>query len=105
MSLYWDMGKRIVEKQNVEKWGDSVIEKLAHDLQISFPGMKGFSSRNLWRMRDLYLSYRDNEKLPTLLAEISWSHNLAILEKCKDLLEREFYIRMVRKSAEQIAIL
>ena len=59
--------------------------------------MKGFSARNLWRMRDLYLSYCDNEKLPTLLAEISWSHNRAILEKCNDILEREFYVRMSRK--------
>lgn len=95
--LYWDIGKGIVEKQRQEGWGNSIIENLASDLQRSFPGMKGFSTRNLWRMRDLYLSYRDNEKLPTLLAEISWSHNIAILEKSKDLLEREFYIRMSRK--------
>lgn len=95
--LYWDIGKGIVEKQKQEGWGNSIIENLASDLQRSFPGMKGFSTRNLWRMRDLYLSYRDNEKLPTLLAEISWSHNIAILEKSKDLLEREFYIRMSPK--------
>lgn len=97
MSLYWDIGKNIVKKQQEEKWGDSVIEGLAFDLQKAFPGIKGFSARNLWRMRDLYLSYRDSEILPTLLAEISWSHNIAILEKFKDPLEREFYIRMSRK--------
>jgi len=48
-------------------------------------------------MRDLYLSYNTNEKLPILLTEISWSHNIAILEKCKDILEREFYVRMSAK--------
>ena len=97
ISLYWDIGKRIVEKQKTERWGDSVIEGLAHDLQNAFPGIKGFSARNLWKMRDLYVSYASNEKLSPLVAEISWSHNLAILEKSKDPLEREFYIRMSRK--------
>ena len=80
ISLYWDLGKRIVEKQEKEKWGDSVIEKLALDLQRAFPGTKGYSKRNLWNMRDLYISYGSNEKLQTLSAEISWSHNIAILE-------------------------
>lgn len=97
ISLYWYIGKRIVEKQKKEKWGDSVIEGLAEDIQNAFPSMRGFSERNLWRMRDLYLSYSDNEKLPSLLAEISWTHNIIILEKCKDPLEREFYLRMSRK--------
>jgi predicted nuclease of restriction endonuclease-like (RecB) superfamily len=95
--LYWDIGRRIVEKQQIEEWGDSVIEKLAVDLQNTFPGIKGFSTRNLWRMRDLYVSYSTNEFLPTLLAEIGWSHNIAILEKADEPLEREFYIRMARK--------
>lgn len=97
ISLYWDIGKDIVEKQKKEKWGNAVIEKLAQDLQNAFPGMKGFSARNLWRMRDLYVSYSSNEKLSPLVTEISWTHNVYILTKCEDPLEREFYIRMVRK--------
>jgi len=56
LSLYWYLGKRIVEKQENEGWGDSVIEKLALDLKKAFPGTRGFSARNLWRMRDLYVS-------------------------------------------------
>ena len=63
-----------------------MIEELARDLQNAFPGIKGFSARNLWKMRDLYVSYSDNEKLPALLAEISWTNNITILEKCNDLL-------------------
>jgi hypothetical protein len=58
---YW-IGKTIHEHQNAANWGTSVIEQLAMDFQNSFPGMKGFSSRNLWRMRDFYLSYHGNEK-------------------------------------------
>lgn len=98
VGLYWRLGKRIVETQKKEKWGDAVIESLAKDLQKRFPGMQGYSSRNLWRMRDLYLSYKDNPKLTTLLAEISWSHNLAIIQASKDPQEREFYLRMAIKN-------
>jgi predicted nuclease of restriction endonuclease-like (RecB) superfamily len=97
ISLYWDIGRMIVERQKGKTWGKSVVERLAKDLQDEFPGIQGFSARNIWRMRDLYLSYHNKEKLPPLVAEIGWSHNLIIMEKCKDDLEREFYIRMTRK--------
>jgi predicted nuclease of restriction endonuclease-like (RecB) superfamily len=59
--------------------------------------MRGLSSRNLWYMRDFYLTYKDKPKLQPLVAEISWTHNIIIMERCKDDLEREFYIRMSRK--------
>jgi predicted nuclease of restriction endonuclease-like (RecB) superfamily len=98
ISIYYGIGKTIHEHQNAANWGTSVIEQLAVDLQNSFPGMKGFSSRNLWRMRDFYLSYHGNEKLTAMLTEISWTHHLVILEKCKDPLEREFYMRMAKKN-------
>jgi predicted nuclease of restriction endonuclease-like (RecB) superfamily len=97
IALYWDIGHLIVTRQQGQTWGKSIVEQLAKDLQIEFPGITGFSARNIWRMRDFYLSYHDNEKLTPLVAEISWTHNLAILEKCKDDLEREFYLRMSRK--------
>ena len=66
-------------------------------MKKEFPDVQGFSSRNLWRMRNLYVEYKDNEILPPLVAEISWSKNVAIMEKCKDQLEREFYIKMTKK--------
>ena len=59
--------------------------------------MKGFSERNLWNMRNFYIEYKDNIKLQTLSAQIGWSHNVAVFHKCKDELEREFYIKMVIK--------
>jgi len=95
--LYWDIGNLIVKRQNKEGWGKSVVERLANDLQNEFPGVKGFSVQNLWYMRQFYLEYRDNEKLQPLVGEIGWSHNLIIFQRCKDPLEREFYIRMTRK--------
>jgi predicted nuclease of restriction endonuclease-like (RecB) superfamily len=94
IKLYWDIGKSIVEKQQIHKWGKSVVEKLAEDLQAEFPGMNGLSSRNVWRMRMFYVEY---EKLPPMVAEISWSHNILIIEKCKEENERKFYIGMSKK--------
>jgi predicted nuclease of restriction endonuclease-like (RecB) superfamily len=95
--LYWDIGKIIVEKQKGENWGKSIVEMLAKDLREEFPGVQGFSAAGLWRMRNFYITYNENEKLAPLVREIGWSHNLIIFEKCKDDLEREFYIRMTRR--------
>jgi predicted nuclease of restriction endonuclease-like (RecB) superfamily len=97
IALYWDIGKMIVTRQEGAKWGKSVVEQLAKDLQNEFPGISGFSSANLWRMRLFYETFANNEKLAPMVREIGWSHNLVILEKCKDDLEREFYMKMTRK--------
>jgi predicted nuclease of restriction endonuclease-like (RecB) superfamily len=97
ISLYWDIGQIIVERQEGNTWGKSVVEQLARDLQREFQGIKGFSAQNLWYMRQFYSNYRNNLKLQPLVGEIGWTHNLIILSKCKDDLEREFYIRMTRK--------
>lgn len=97
VGLYWDIGRVIVERQKSEGWGKSVVEKLSADLRREFPGVGGFSVQNLWYMRQFYSEYHDNERLQPLVGEIAWAHNLAIMSKCKDPLEREFYIRMTRK--------
>lgn len=52
--LYWDMGRGIVEKQQMASWGDAVVEQLAADLRAEFPDMRGFSPRNVWDMRRFY---------------------------------------------------
>lgn len=97
IGLYWDIGRMIVGKQKHEKWGRAVVEKLAADLRAEFPGIRGFSADNIWRMRKFYLAYRDSEKLAQLVQEIGWSHNILIMERCKDRLQQEFYIRMARR--------
>jgi predicted nuclease of restriction endonuclease-like (RecB) superfamily len=94
LQLYWEIGKSIVEKQKEHGWGKSIVEILSSDLQKEFPGAKGYSSDNLWRMRKYFLLYAGNIKLAPLVQEISWSHNIIVMEKCKDNLEREFYIQM-----------
>ncbi len=97
INLYWEIGKSIIEKQELYGWGKSVVENLSKDLQKEFPGVKGFSSSNLWRMKSFCGEYQLNTKLAPLVREIGWSHNLVVLEKCKDDLEREFYIKMTKK--------
>lgn len=97
VGLYWDIGRMIARKQETNGWGKSVVSQLAIDLQQEFPGVKGFSVQNLWYMRQFYLEYHNNEKLQPLVGEISWTHNLVIMSRCKDEMEREFYIRMTRK--------
>lgn len=97
VGLYWDIGRMIAERQDEAGWGRSVVENLSADLRREFPGIAGFSPQNLWYMRQFYLEYRGHEKLQPLVGEIAWSHNLVIMSKCKDPLEREFYIRMTRK--------
>jgi hypothetical protein len=63
-------------------WGKSVVETLANDLQKEFPGLNGFSTRNIWYMRNFFAFYSQNTKLQPLVAEIGWTHNLVIMEKC-----------------------
>jgi predicted nuclease of restriction endonuclease-like (RecB) superfamily len=97
ITLYWDIGRMIVERQKGESWGKSVVQRLATDLQEEFPGIQGFSAQNLWYMRQLFLEYSGKPKLQPLVGEISWSKNLVVMARCKDDLEREFYIRMTKK--------
>ncbi len=97
INLYWDIGKNIVEKQEKYGWGKSVVKNLSDELQKDFVGMKGFSVQNLWNMRQFYLEYYKNDKLQPLVGEISWTKNVIIFQKCKDNLEREFYIKTTIK--------
>ena len=97
IQLYWDIGRNITEKQKTLGWGKSVVETLAEDLQKEFPGISGFSSRNIWYMQQFYVEYQNNEILQPLVAEISWSKHLAIMTKCKDLQEKQFYILATKK--------
>lgn len=97
IDLYWNIGQYINAKIESAEWGHSVVEELAQYLQKSMPGLKGFSDKNLWRMKQFYEAYKDHPKLSTVLREISWSHNLAIFSRCKTTEEREFYIKTAKE--------
>lgn len=91
--LYLSIGKQILYRQKQEGWGKSIVERLSKDLGREFPGIKGFSPRNLWDMRRFYDSYKNDEKLRQLVAEIPWGHNLVLLNSIKNIRERTWYIQ------------
>ena len=93
IELYFEIGKEIVSNQEVLGWGKSVVEQMSKDLISEFGEKSGYSSSNLWRMRNFYLSYKDNAKLAQLVREISWGQNIIIFEKCKDDEIKEYYIK------------
>jgi len=93
VSLYWEFGRFVSLKVSEENWGKGVVKQLADYIQKEEPGAKGFSERNIWRMKQFYETYRDNEKLSTLWSELSWSHNRLIMSRCKTPEEQEFYLQ------------
>ena len=105
VSLYWDLGQSIHQKQEALGWGKAVVQTLANDLQLEFPGRNGFSATNLWYMRQFYAEYRELPILQPLIGEISWAKNLLILGRCKDTLQREFYLRATARFGWTKAVL
>jgi predicted nuclease of restriction endonuclease-like (RecB) superfamily len=105
VALYWEIGQLIHQKQQILGWGKSVVETLARDLQREFPGRNGFSAQNLWLMRQFYSEYVHNPNLQPLVREISWTKNVVIFSRCKDNLEREFYLRATARYGWTKAVL
>jgi len=97
VGLYWDIGRMIVERQTDAAHGAAIAEQLAADLRLEFPGVTGYSRRNIFYMREFFLAYRDQPKVQPLVAQIGWTQNLIIFRRCKDPVEREFYLRMTAK--------
>jgi predicted nuclease of restriction endonuclease-like (RecB) superfamily len=79
--LYWDIGQAIVRKQQQLGWGDSVVEDVAADLRAAFPNLTGFSARNVWDMRRLFLTYGTTDLLEQVVPESSEAQEIAILRQ------------------------
>jgi predicted nuclease of restriction endonuclease-like (RecB) superfamily len=94
VELYWQIGAYISLKLDQAEWGDGVVQQLADYLARTQPGLRGFTPRNLFRMRKFYDTYRSDEKVTALLSQLPWTHNLIILNQSKRPEEREFYLRM-----------
>lgn len=94
IELYWQVGAHISRKIERAEWGDSVVGQLAEHLALTQPGLRGFTRRNLFRMRQFYEAYRGDQKVSALLTQLPWTHNLLILTQSKLFEEREFYLRM-----------
>ncbi len=98
IELYRDVGKIISRSKENRSWGDSVINELAKDISTENPGIKGFSRSNLFNMVRFYETYKEDKKIQTLSGQISWSHNVLVLERCKDNAEREYYMQLSIKN-------
>ena len=96
--MYYEIGKYLSEKVASEKWGSKVIDNIAREINNKYPTLKGFNRAGLYRMMQFYDAYKDNEIVATLLRQISWSNNIAILSGTKTMEEKEFYIRMCIKN-------
>ena len=95
IDLYWQIGGYISQRIAAAEWGDGVVPQLADYIAKNYPEIRGFSDKNLWRMKQFYETYRDsNEKLSSLVREISWTNNLIILSRTKTIEEKAFYLKM-----------
>ncbi|MBP6985366.1 MAG: DUF1016 family protein [Alphaproteobacteria bacterium] len=93
IALYWRIGLTILERQERLGWGSKVIEQFSLDLKHEFPDMKGFSTQNLWFMRQFAQEYRGHQILQQAVREIPWGHNIVIMTKIKNDQIREWYIQ------------
>lgn len=91
--LYWSIGRDILARQKTEGWGAKIIDRLAKDLGAEFPGVEGFSPRNLKYMRSLAEAWPDSEIVPQLVALLPWGHLRVLLDRLKDQKTREWYLR------------
>jgi predicted nuclease of restriction endonuclease-like (RecB) superfamily len=97
INMYWNIGEYVSRRVQESGWGKSVVKEFSDFIQSRYVGIRGFSSSNIWRMKQFYETYCQNEKLATLLRELTWSHNLQIMS-CKTDEEREFYLTLSVKN-------
>lgn len=97
INMYLSIGKFISEKINSADWGKSVVSEFSEFIQTHYLGIKGFSPQNIWRMKQFYETYKDNEKLSPLVREISWTNNLIIMSRTKTEEARKFYLQLCEK--------
>ena len=92
VDTYWNVGRYICEKIRSAQWGQGVVQGLAEYLYSKLPDVKGFSDKNLWRMKQFFETYEHDIKLSPLVRELGWTQNLIILSGAKSSQEREFYL-------------
>lgn len=95
IDLYWQVGKTISEKVQHEAWGKGVVSELADYIAEHAPGVRGFSDKNLWRMKRFYETYQYDSELAERVRALPWTHNTIIFSRCKSAEERAYYLGLV----------
>ena len=97
IELYWAIGEYVSKQIEVNGWGKSTVKALSEYILSREPGIRGYSSQNIWRMKQFYETYKDRPELSTLLRENTWSNNMHIISKTKSYEEKEFYLKLASK--------
>lgn len=98
VAMYYEIGQHLSEKVSTGEYGDGVITNIAIKVKEVYPTLKGFSKRGLYQMIQFYETYKDNQKVRPLAAQLSWTNNLLILRGTKTMEEKEFYLRLCLKN-------
>ena len=96
--MYYEIGQYLSKKVNAGEYGEGVISKIANEIKEQYPTLNGFSKRNLYLMIQFYEIYKDNQKVQALIAQLSWTNNLLILQGTKTIEAKEFYIHLCLKN-------
>ncbi|MCM0607710.1 MAG: DUF1016 family protein [Ideonella sp. WA131b] len=94
VGLYWQIGAHISAKLAAAEWGEGVVDSLAQHLARVLPGQRGFTRRNLFRMRQFYETYQGQEIVTPLVTQLPWTHNLIVLTQTHSAEERAFYLAL-----------
>ena len=97
INMYWEVGEYLSKLCAESSFGDKVIDEVADYISESNPTIKGFNRRGLYRMRQFYETYKDDEFVTPLVTQISWTNHLLIMSKSKTKEERDFYIALAAK--------
>lgn len=89
----FEIGRIIVENQEKNQWGQSIVDTLSKDINRQIDGVVGYSPQNLWKMRQFYLEYKDNPELLEMAMKIPWGQNMLIVQQLKDNQERKYYLK------------
>ena len=97
ITMYYEVGKYLSELCSNSKFGDKVINDVEMYISKNNPTIKGFNRRGLYRMKQFYELYKDDELVTPLVTQISWTNHLIIMSGCKTKEERLFYIKLCIK--------
>lgn len=92
VGLYWELGRYLSRKIASAEWGEGVVEELASTIARRYPGQRGFTRANLFRMRQFFDTYSSEKKVAPLVRQLPWTHHLILLSQAKHPKEREFYL-------------
>lgn len=94
IQMYWNVGEYLSDLCANSNFGDKIIDEVAAYIAQRNQNLKGFNRRGLYRMRQFYETYKDDEFVTPLVTQISWTNHLLIMSGSKSAEERHFYMAL-----------